>query len=247
MINVLKKAFDVLELIAQEPERPKGLGEIAKPLGLNQATCARILKTLVACDYVDQIAPRKGYVLGPKVYILARKGSYRRDLVRAAESEMAELAKEVQEAVIIATIKEGKRFVLCQVDGSQGLKISNDIVFSDNAYQTATGRLLLAHLSSREFQTFIIRNGLPGDFWPEADTKEKLDTALSQIRKEGMAVVTNGPDVVGVAFPIERDATVVASLGLYLPVLHFSGSHKKKVLSGLKTAAQRISSILLDS
>ena len=247
MIKVLKKAFDILELIAQEPERPKGLGEIAQPLGFNQATCAHILKTLVDCNYVEQIAPRKGYVLGPMAYFLVRQGPYRKDLIGIAEPVMTGLAPKIQETVLIATIHNGKRFVLSKVDGTQELKISSDVIFADEAYSSATGRLLLAYLSPENFQGYVIKNSLPGKFWTAVNTRKKLDIEMERIRTEEMAISTDRPQVVGIACPIKSSEGVVAALGVYLPKYRFSGSHKKKVLSGLKIASQRISSILLDS
>jgi DNA-binding IclR family transcriptional regulator len=64
MIQVIHRAFDVLELLASQPERVFSLGEIAEAAELNRGTCSNILKTLAARSYVTRLSGRGGYRLG---------------------------------------------------------------------------------------------------------------------------------------------------------------------------------------
>ena len=61
MIQVINRAFDILEYIAKDPDKPKALGEIASDLDLNAGTCANIIKTMVARKYLEKIDKQKGY------------------------------------------------------------------------------------------------------------------------------------------------------------------------------------------
>ena len=240
MIQVLHKAFDILESLAADADRPRGLGQIAGELGLNQATCANILKTLVRRGYAEQVAPKKGYLLGPMSYSLAGSRPYRRDLLKAAEPLMAELAKEVRETVLLVALHQGKRFILCEARGDQDLQVRSDIISSDDVYETATGRLLLAHLSPEKLRTFVTMRGLPGAVWPEARRRTGLTRALEGIREHGKVVDVSKAQVAAAAFPIRDGETIVAALGLYLPRFRFKGAHRKRVLAGLEDTATRI-------
>lgn len=62
MIQVINRAFDILEFVATDPTRPKSLTEVAEAAGLNQGTCANIMKTMVNRRYLDQVVPRKDIV-----------------------------------------------------------------------------------------------------------------------------------------------------------------------------------------
>ena len=47
MIQVINRALNILEILAQEPDKEFGLSEIATAVELNAGTCANILKTLL--------------------------------------------------------------------------------------------------------------------------------------------------------------------------------------------------------
>ena len=74
MIQVLNRAFDILEMCAKNAEKVYSLSEIADQLQLNRTTCANIVKTLVTRNYLEQTGYRRGYRLGSKVFHLA--GNY---------------------------------------------------------------------------------------------------------------------------------------------------------------------------
>ena len=241
MINVLDRAFNIIEYIAGEPERSRPLGEIADKFSLNHATCANILKTLVKRNYIDQEAPRKGYTLGPMAYFLARKGPYGKDLVNVVEPRIEKLAMELQETVLISTMNRNKRSILCQVDGGRDIQIKREILLLDDAYRTATGRLLLAYMSVAERENFIRANGVGGKYWPEAKTKTKLMSECERIQKAGRAIRNEGSEVIAIAYPIKQKESVVAALGLFLPRHRFAGAHKQKVLGGMRKTAEEIS------
>ncbi len=241
MIQVLNRAFDILDYLSAEPDRPKRLGQIAGDLGLHPATCANILKTMVRRGFVDQAGPKQGYTLGPTAYRLARSGPYRKDLVAASEPPMTALARELRETVLISVLRGHERVVPCQVDGDRDLQVHSDITSISGMYESATGRLLLAFLPDERLETFIIARGLPGKgVWLGVKTGTQLNAALRKIRKDEKAVDTSQPEIAAAAYPIWQDETVVAALGLFLPKFRFRGDHRRKVLAGLEATADEI-------
>ena len=248
MIQVLNRAFDILDYLSSEPEEAKGLGQIASDLGLHPATCANILKTMLRRGFVDQDAPKGGYRLGPSAYRLACNGPYRKDLVAAAEAPMISLAKELQETVLIAVLRQYERVILFQVEGNQNLQVRSDIVSRTEVYRTVTGRLLLAYLPDERLESFIIARGLPGrGVWAGVKTKAQLIAALRKIRKDGKVIDTSQPEIAAAAYPIWQNDTVVAALGLFLPKFRFKGEHRREVLAGLEATANEITRRLSES
>jgi len=241
MIKALHKACDILELLAGSPDEPMPLGKIADRLGLNKGTCANILKTLIARGLAEQIAPRQGYLLGPLAYSLAALGPYRKDIVSAAEPAMANLAAQLEELVVLATLKHGRRYVLRLINGNQTLQIRPDAPYLRDTYRVSTGRLLLAHLSDTELAAHVAEHGLPGDVWPAGSTRTKMSAELKRIREAGIVVVHDTPDVVQVAVGIHEGDKVVAALGVSLPSTRYTTENSKRVQAALKSAARKIS------
>ena len=245
MIKVLHKVFDIFEFLAETPEQPRALTDIAIRLGQHPATCANILKTMVSRHYVEQIAPKKGYLLGPALFQISRQAPYRKDLIAAAEPLMAELAKTVNETVLLVTLRLGRRFILSQIDGQRQIQVGPQALIENTLYETATGRLLLAYLPERDAEKLVTAQGLPGSKWPEAATLAAFKKALANIRKTGWVCHAPNEEVVGLAFPIRnRRDEVTAALGLFLPRFRFKGAHEKKVLAGLRQTAAAISRIV---
>ncbi len=239
MVQVIERALEILEYIAREPETPRGLGEIAGQVELNAATCARILQTLVARGYVDQIAPKKGYRLGPMAYLLGARGPFRKDLVMLAEPLMLELARATRETVLLAALHQGRRILLAEVAGDQVVQIRGDQVQVFDPYRTATGRLLLAYLPAEARNAFVAANGLPEMRWPEAASPAGLEREMDTIRREGRVVRSDG-HVAGVALPLREGDTVPAALGMYLPAHRFEGEHRERILAGMAATAAAI-------
>jgi len=240
-MQIIDRIFSMLEFVAENPDSPRSLSEIAARAGLNPPTCANIAKGLVERGYLEQIAPKKGYILGPMSYYLTRNGQYRKDLVSLAHPEMVELAERLQETVQVSVIRDEKIFILHQIEGNQALQVRNDLLMHQNIYQSAMGRLLLAFFPVEQMEEYIRKNGLPGDTWPEAETGEKLHAALEGIRSSGYSCIIKGSQVAGVSCPVREKGRVVAALGVYLPAFRFEGGHKIAVVEKLREAAAAIS------
>jgi DNA-binding IclR family transcriptional regulator len=247
MIKALHKACDILELLAGSTDEPMPLGKIADRLGLNKGTCANILKTLITRGLAEQIAPRQGYLLGPLAYSLAALGPYRKDIVSAAEPAMANLAAQLKEKVVLATLQHGRRYVLRAINGNQTLQIRPDAPYLRDTYRMATGRLLLAHLSDAELAAHVAEHGLPGDVWPAGSTRPKMSAELKRIRKAGFALNQDTPDIVMIAVGILEDDKLVAALGVGLPSVRYTGENSKRVRDALKCAAREINKAMLKS
>ena len=245
MIKVLRKGFAILEYLAERSDTPVPLREIAGQFDMHPATCANIIRTMMDCHYVEQVAPKKGYLLGPALFRMVRQAPYRKDLVAVAEPLVAKLARSVDETVMLVILRLGRRCVLAQTDGKRAIQVGAQALLEDNVYETATGRLLLAHETEQGLETIVRERGLPGTLWPEVKSESALKRELAGIRRKGWVVRARGAEVTALAFPVRNDESrVVAALGLFLPTFRFKGAHRNTVLSGMRRTASAIGEAL---
>ena len=215
MVLVVVKALDILEWVARDSDRTYSLTEIADGLAMNQATCVNILQTLVSRNYIEHLGRKKGYRLGPASFKLTKEGAYGQNVVSASQDIMEALTAGLSESCVLGILRNNKRYTLLSVNSEQDVQVQ---VHSErNAYDTASGRLLLAYLSPHELKKFIDQNGLPTEMmWPDAATPALFAERLEAIRRERI-VFTDHKDrhVKGFAVPISAKGSVVAGLSVF--------------------------------
>jgi DNA-binding IclR family transcriptional regulator len=245
MIKVVKKVFDILELIAENKSEPPLLGEIAKNLDLAQPTCSRIIKDLTKLGYVESLGQKRGFVLGPKCYLLSGGENYREDLKVIAEPEIKKLSEKIRESVLLSIFSGGKRYVLCHHNGNPEIQVIIDRPYYEDMYVTATGRLLLAYSGESEIQSYVKRHGLPGKKWKEISSKEALYKELENIREEKIVIdASRERQLAIIAVPVWQKEKVTAALGVSLPKMNFTDKHKDAILTEIKKSAEKITSCL---
>lgn len=239
MIQVVNRALNILEIIAKNPEKEVGLSEIADSLGLNHGTCANILKTLVNRDYVEQTAAKKGYKLGYMAYRLTNANYYNVELLNVSKASMEDLANEINEMVILSAIKNDKRILLKEIPCNHEVQVKT--AQESSVYRATTGRMILAFYSPKELDDFVQRIGLPSEEdWPEVKTKTDLIHLLDEIRTKKFEITCNKNHVIGLATPLFKKDTVIASLGIYLPDLRFGKTEKSRIVKALQIATDTI-------
>ncbi|MBL8994423.1 MAG: IclR family transcriptional regulator [Spirochaetia bacterium] len=243
MIQVLQRASILLGAFEHEPEKPRSLSELTGLLGVKAPTCANIVRTLVDLGYLDAIPGKKGYVLGPTVYALAKNGRFKGDLVKKALPFLTELSRKVGETTLLSALTHLEKVVLCQVEADQNFQANVEAVIRQDLFSTATGRLLLAYLPADELSRVLRRQGFPGGIWDDIRSLPPLEKALEKIRAEGRVILSGSRNFAGIGFPIFENGRVTASLGLYLPDHRFKGEHKIKILREMEKTSAAISKI----
>lgn len=241
MVLVIIKTFDILELVAQSNGQGITLTEISHQLQLNQATASNIIKTMASKGYIEHIGKKKGYRLGPAAFRLTNEVPYGQELVNAARDVMEDLTAKLNESTILGTLRNNKRYVLHVVKSNQEIQVQ--VRTDRDAYETASGRLLIAYLSDKELEKFLHVNGLPDkNLWKEASTMKGLSESLAKIRKESVAIThLANRHVRGFAVPIIVDEKVIAGLSVFLPDYRYSVSKQKQIIQSLRESAQIIS------
>lgn len=185
MSRVLARSTRILDALAHR--RLWRLGELAEVVALPPATCARLLASLVELGWVDQVAPRGAYRLGPRAHALAAIHPYQERLVQACRPVLDELVARLSQAVVLVALRGTTRQVLL-LRMSRTTETEFLLGEDRDLYATATGRLLLAHLPSRRRARLIDQMGLPdAHAWPGVIDLDELNAELRQLRREGLA------------------------------------------------------------
>ena len=243
MVQVLKRADAILSLLGSRGTVP--FGDIVKHTGLKKTTLSNILKTLLGLRYIHR-AESGSYTLGPALLELAGR-TIRKDAVLAlAEEQTRRLAHATQEAAVITMYDGGELTMIAKAVYDRGVTVNTDMFKSYTGYTTATGRILLAHLSESDLKAFIRMKGWPREAWGGIHTETALETELARIRKAGIEIkAPNEGEVQALAVPVfGADGKVWAALGVYLPKERFKGSHKTRIIRQLKQAGNDISCLL---
>lgn len=216
MIQVLGRTFDILDFLAANQGEMVTLSQIEEACGIQKTTLSNILKTLEESGYVTHPQKRKGYRLGYKFYMMAGSQFVFKKLEEISSDEMRLLYDIFKETIVLACEHGGKRLVLKVVECTEG--ITARISHSDDLYQSATGRVILANYPENKVRTIVSQIGLPSEHsWSDVRSQEDLYRELATIRKEGFSVTSDHLDIIGIAVPILCGRDPVASLGVCLP------------------------------
>jgi DNA-binding IclR family transcriptional regulator len=240
MIQVIHRALDILEFVARDRNREFGLGEISENLGLNKGTCANILKTLVSRGYLEQAGKKRGYRLGSGAFNLTGSFFLKDELLQVSREPMKELQGKLNECCILAVMRDNMRNTLHKVSSTQELQVITNNE-EKHVYLTATGRMILACMDTPERERFIQKFGLPGEMWKGVGDQDDLIRELDRIKAEKLAVHHDGAHVAGVGAPVFKHDKIIASLGIYLPEVRFTGALQELIFREIGHTAGLIS------
>ena len=240
MIQVIERSFAVVEHIAAH--EAASVKDLAEACGLAKGTLCNILRTLSGLGYVAKGKDRL-WMLGPKWREVAWPQFERDCLAKTVRQAVVELANASGETAQAAILRGGERYVIAEARAQQGLTVDPLALPPSGPFGTATGRVLLAHAPEPEAEALHKACKTLDADWPEAKRIGNFRKALSAIRETGMASLTSGSgEVVGLAAPVfGRAREAAAALGIYLPVVRFSGAHEKTVTHELNASAKRAS------
>ena len=237
MVKVLKRAVAVLEAVGRESGPT--FTDIQGTTGLKKATLSRILSSLEELGFVER-APDRTYSVGSRLVALARPALRRQVLSRVAERHARRLAGKLGELVTVGTVRHGHRYNLARATVERSIVVDARLHQRPSPYDTATGRMMLAHLNDEDLEAVIRANGLPGDAWPEISTREELNEVLERIRRSGQAAYTSlDGEVEALAVPVRGPSGgVQAAVGVSMPSHRLDEERRREVLESLRSTAR---------
>lgn len=212
-----------MSVISDGRGKPVSLSKISNLTGLPKPTCVHILQSLIEDGYAEHISHTAGYVLGPSTYYLTRFGKYNQSYVTVCRPIIKWLHKQTGYSTLLAVIQGRRKYVLDYVNSDLGhvFNKENEDIFTDDIYRTATGRIILAHMTEQEIEKVYSLYGLPNenDQWPEADSFENLKKALAKIKTKDyhrteIHIENDGLLSFGYAMPIFEKYICIGAIGV---------------------------------
>jgi DNA-binding IclR family transcriptional regulator len=185
-IQVLERAFGLLELLASQPD-PISLKEISDRTGLHPSTAHRILNDLTIGRFVDR--PQAGtYRLGMRLLELGNLVKARLDVREAALAPMRELHKLTHQPVNLS-MRQGDEIVYVERTYSErsGMQVVRAVGGRAPLHLTSVGKLFLAHDESARVRAYAMRTGLTGHTRNSITDAARLERELASVRAGGIA------------------------------------------------------------
>lgn len=95
------RVVDVVEALAQQPDRRWSLTDLVRATGVTQATAHAVLGTLAERGWVRRHESDRSYTIGPYLIGLGRRAGGAHTLERAAHDQIAKLAVELGHRVMV--------------------------------------------------------------------------------------------------------------------------------------------------
>ena len=185
-IQVLERAFALLDLLASQPE-PVALKDISEKTGLHPSTAHRILNDLTIGRYVDR--PHAGsYRLGMRLLEMGNLVKARLDVRDAAIPPMRELHKLTHQPVNLS-MRQGDEIVYIERTYSErsGMQVVRAIGGRAPLHLTSVGKLFLAHDDLPRVRAYAARTGLTGHTRNSITDLTRLERELAAVRSSGCA------------------------------------------------------------
>ena len=176
----LDRAFDILDFLKEKgtPMRPN---EIASSIGSPKSTVYELVSALLERRILETVGKDGHVYLGRQLYFLGQAHLRHFDFTREAEICLGDIVSQTHETAQMCLLNGRKYTVALMKEGERHFRISSDIGENAPIPWTASGRLLLAHLSDQAIIDLID----PKDFILPGGERLPLETFLGEIRRAG--------------------------------------------------------------
>ena len=206
-----------MRLLSQAPPEGARVTQLAKSVGLTQATVHRTLKALVAEDVVEQDAQTRRYRLSIGFFVLAARAGnpmHLRDLCRPA---LLRLCASLGDTIFVLARSGFDAVCLDRSEGPFPIRSFTGDIGGRIALGIGQGSLaILAFLPEAEREE-VIRFNLPRIRELGMFDEVYLRTEIEQVRELGFAARNTGllEGMAGVAVPVcDREGRAVAALSV---------------------------------
>jgi len=244
-VQSVRRAFAILHVLAQRPEG-MGVSDIARRLHLKVPTVHNLLKTLIDLHYVTKEEDAALYRLGYACAILGRHYLRGADYIRLARRHMEQLARELDETILLAIMQNGEVAFVARTESRRMLTVNPGTGWVRDGYASVCGRILLAFANPSTFEAYVRTHPISETSAPDISSREDLDRIMRKVRRDEFVFQwREGKTVAAMAAPV-RDASgrVIAAIGLAMPAVRYRKARKGRIEKLVSDAARRISSEL---
>ena len=134
---------------------PMRVGDIAKAIGAPRSTTYEIVNSLLEAEMLENVGPEGHVYFGRAMHLFGWAYSHHNAHYRRIIETLDKTAAETGETVQLCGLRGNKYIVLDCRDSPGPFRISSDVGVEVPIPWTASGRLLLGHMSEEELRDFI--------------------------------------------------------------------------------------------
>lgn len=239
-VQSVDRALQIMEFIGQLGTA--GVTDLSVRLGVHKSTVSRILTSLEARGFVEQIADRK-YRIGFTVVRLAGTTKATIDLAKQGQDICDALAAQVGETTNLAVLGGGMAINVVEAQGSASVALQTWVGQSSPAHATSSGKVLLSSLTDDEIRTLYAAR--PPRYTDTTITDiDVLLTDLHAVAERGWAIADEELEVglVAIAAPV-RDASgaLISALSISGPRYRLDPDDAPRLAAQVAEAADALS------
>ena len=150
----LERAFEILDYlrVSRAPANPN---EIAARIKAPRSTVYELVNLLLSNGVLEYSDNEGRVYLGRKLYFLGAAYEDHFNFMRDCDRALSKVAEQTRETAQFCMLDENKYTVVRMREGARPFRISSDVGQRVPIPWTASGRLLLSHLTDAEILSFI--------------------------------------------------------------------------------------------
>ena len=250
LVQSVVKAMKILDILVFEDLSGKGFGlfELARKMGQRPNTLHNLLKTMIACGYVEQNSDSR-YMAGPKCGKIGMLNTHVSAEVMSnmIEPVLTDLSERIRENVVLTVLANGRRIPVLRMNyDGHVVRVDTSFEEGQDIYTLNTGRILVAYADRYEFELVVKRWGMPGERWDNINNPEDFERVGEKIRKDGHIVTTvNNEEIVSFSVPVlDSRGRIIYALGSYAPSFRCPDEKRREIITEMKKAAKSIEKML---
>jgi DNA-binding IclR family transcriptional regulator len=154
LIQSIKRASDILGLFIDE-QKPLGITEFAKRLGLPKTTISSIVQTLEAIGYLEKDPASGRYRLGPQIFQLGMKCASSMDVITIGRAWIERLCFQFREPVNVGTIVGDKATIVMRIEPENHFMVFPQAGPIIPLHSTCIGKLVCAFVEESKRTTIL--------------------------------------------------------------------------------------------
>lgn len=242
LVASLLHGLAVLDLFDHD-HPTRGVGEIARGLGVHKSSASRLAATLAAAGYLEPESEPGRYRLGAKVAALGRLVGTGADLRREALPSLHSLVDRLGETAHLAVLDGTEAVTIEVVEGRHTIRMHSWVGKRSPAHCSSLGKALLAGLTDAELRARYGEERLEVRTPRTIATLGRLRRELDDVRRSGYAVDLEELEsgLCCVAAPIfGPEGTALAAISVSGPATRIREETTSAVAAQVRAAAEEI-------
>lgn len=243
MIASVKKAFDLLDVLAFEDLNHRGvrLIQLAERTGQKPNTLRGILKTMIACGYVEQDEHGR-YRAGLRCDQIGIVNRFRMSpqTTRVLNERLKMLCDETGESVSFYVLTNGERINYTNYLTRDIIKVDYSMLMENNLYEYPSGRVMVSFCDENELDLIIRKHGYPKKSWANIVNRAQLDAEIAKVRAQVVLFRESEEGVASFACPVfDQERHMVGSAGVYMPLFRLTPEKGQMIRRKLREFAEK--------